>query len=325
MQTMRLHGRITKPLATIADLLLAAALMAGCVGVPVGVKAFFQSPTPTTEPTFTPTLPTATPSPSATSEPTLTPTLTPSPTPTLTPTLDRNDPATWNWHEAGQPVNAPILLYHHVTPEYVDSDYYLTLDLFTQQMDWLVAEGYTSVTASQLVQALTQGGKLPDKPVLITFDDGFADVYQYAYPILQERGLVATWYLVASYLNGQDCVTTGQADELIASGWEIGSHSMTHADLQYTEDTNYEMAQAKALLMKALDAPIDTIAYPFGSVNEYVFEKTVKYGYTAGMGLGKRNLHDLTSLYYLSRLVITQDMTSTDIAGMISAGNSGGY
>lgn len=318
MQTKRPHiGYPISLLSKITVLVLAGALLAGCTGVPVGVKAFFQSATPTPQPSSTPTA-SPSPSPSATPEPTLTPTLTPSPTPILTATPDRNDPSTWTWHEAGQPVNAPILLYHHVTPEYVDSDYYLTVELFTQQMDWLLAEGYTSITASQLVQAITQGGDLPEKPVLITFDDGFVDVYQYAYPVLKERNMVATWYLVATYLNGQNCVTTDQAQELIAAGWEIGSHSMTHADLQYTQDTNYEMAQARALLMKTLDAPIDTIAYPFGSVNEYVFQKTIKYGYTAGMGLGKKSLHDMSTLFYLSRLVVTQGMTSAEISAMIA-------
>ncbi len=318
MQTKRPHiAHLNSLLAKMAALMFAAALLTSCAGVPVEVKAIFQSATPTLEPTFTPSV-SPSPSSSATPESTLTPTLEPSSTPTLMPTLDRNDPDNWTWHDAGQPVTAPILLYHHVTPEHVDSDYYLTLDLFTQQMDWLAAEGYTSITASQLVQAITQGGKLPDKPVLITFDDGFVDVYQYAYPVLKERELVATWYLVATYLNGQNCVTTEQAQELIAAGWEIGSHSMTHADLQYTEDTNYEMAQSRGLLMKELDVPVNTFAYPFGSVNEYVFEKTYKYGFTAGMGLGKKSQHDMSTLFYLSRLVVTQDMTSAEISAMIA-------
>ena len=319
---MRIIRTLTATLRNIlsfaAIMLLMISMLTSCNGLPVRVKAFFQSSTPTAAPTLIPTMPPAAPSPSATPEPSPTASPEPTLTPTLTSTPDRNDPSTWIWHEAGQPVNAPILLYHHVTPEYVDSDYYLTVEHFTQQMDWLLAEGYTSITASQLVQALTKGGDLPEKPVLITFDDGFVDVYQYAYPVLKERNMVATWYLVASYLDGQDCVTTEQAKELIAAGWEIGSHSMTHEDLQFTQDANFQMAQARALLMKALDTPINTIAYPFGSVNEYIFEKTVKYGYTAGMGLGKKSLHGMSSLYYLSRLVVTQDMTSADVAEMVA-------
>ncbi len=255
-----------------------------------------------------------------TPEPTLTPSPQPSATSQPTATPDRNDPKNWFWHEAGQPVTAPILLYHHVKPETVASDYYLTTELFTQQMDWLLQEGYTSITATQLVEAIVNGGYLPEKPVLITFDDGWVDVFQNAYPVLKERSMVATWYLVASYLDAEDCVSTDQALELIAAGWEIGSHSMTHQDLQYTMDTNFEMAQTRSVLKNALGVPIYTFAYPFGSVNEYVFQKVIKYGFTAGMGLGKSSLHDMSSRYYLSRLVVTDGMTSADIANLI-AGN----
>ncbi len=301
-------------------MLLITGLLSRCAFFPGVVEAVIQQRTPSQ------VIPSETAQPMLTSTASMTPestfTLSPSPTNTPTPTAtpDRNDPTNWLWYAAGQPITAPILLYHHVQPEYVANDYYLTVELFTQQMDWLLQEGYTSVTASQLVDTLIHGGYLPEKPVLITFDDGFVDVYQYAYPVLRERSMVATWYIVASYLNAQDCVTTEQALELISNGWEIGSHSMTHQDLQYTQDTNYEMAQSRVVLMRELNVPINTFAYPYGSVNEYVFEKAIKYGFSAGMGLGKISVHDLNSLFYLSRLVVTDGMTSADIASMI-AGN----
>lgn len=312
-QSKRTGYGVSKLLLQASVVLLLIGLFSSCAIFPGVVEAVVSQNTETANIasiTFTPTA-------SQTPEPTFTPSPSPTNTPAPTATPDRNDPANWLWYEAGQSISAPILLYHHVQPEYVNNDYYLTVELFTQQMDWLLQEGYTSVTASQLVDTLIHGGYLPEKPVVITFDDGFIDVFQYAYPVLKERSMVATWYVVASYLNALDCVTTEQALELISNGWEIGSHSMTHQDLQYTQDTNYEMAQSRTILMNELNVPINTFAYPYGSVNEYVFEKAIKYGFTAGMGLGTRSVHDLSTLFYLSRLVVTDGMTSADIAAMI--------
>src|SRR5690349_19057397 len=95
--------------------------------------------------------------------------------------------------------SVPILMYHQVTPQPLDClrKYSVSVRSFAAQMAWLALAKYTPVTLDQLLDQRAGRGALPLRPVLITFDDGFQDVFEYAVPILQQRGFTATFYLVA--------------------------------------------------------------------------------------------------------------------------------
>ncbi len=299
--------------------LLSALLVSACSETSIPGSAVQQlqyliSGSPTFTPTPSPT-PTVTPLPTATFTPTLPPTETPLPTPTVDPA----NPHGWNWHEAGEPVHAPILLYHHVDAEPNDIPYFITVELFTQQMDWLVQNGYTSITGTQLANALIHGEYLPEKPVLITFDDGFADIYTTAFPIMRDRGLIGNYYIVGRYL--RDEVSSGvpylqgvaipQVQALVNAGWEIGSHSMTHQNLDQGGDLNYEIGESKSSLSQRLGVPINVFCFPYGAAytRPGIFQKVSDFGYLAGMGLGKSNTHGLNSLFYFSRVEIPNGTT----------------
>ena len=161
--------------------LIAAFLIAGSIllaGCNTGSAAIYDPPsdTPTEEaPTLTPFMPekltptpTFTPLPTDTATATSTPSPTPEPTPTITPT--------WLPNQPGQ-VIAPILLYHHVADGYSDNRYYISISTFQQQMEALRDWGYTTVTISTIVNVLLNGGKLPARPVVLSFDDGNKDIY----------------------------------------------------------------------------------------------------------------------------------------------------
>ena len=137
---------------------------------------------------------------------------------------------TWVWHDAGQ-ATLPILLYHHIASDGGENRYYVNPENFRQQMHALRDWGYTSITPSYLAQVLIHGGELPERPVIITFDDGNEDVYINAFPILQEFGFVGTFYIVADKIGSYNLVDAEQLRELVSAGWEIGSHSSTHLDL----------------------------------------------------------------------------------------------
>jgi peptidoglycan/xylan/chitin deacetylase (PgdA/CDA1 family) len=253
------------------------------------------------KPTSTALPPTLTPTLAATS--TLAPTATPQPTATITPTATpqlRTIPA-------GE-VEAPILLFHHIVTDGQPGNYDVTADKFEEQMQWLFDHGYQTITATQLANLIRYGGDIPERPVVITFDDGNLDNFKNAYPILKKFGFAATFYVVESYINGQDMVTTDQLKELIQNGWEIGCHSHSHKDLTAPGvDLELEIRRAKLNMEDKLGVEVNSFAFPFGKANKDVWRLTSAYQFTSAMGLGSSYVHNSNTLYYLSRIEIKND------------------
>ncbi len=246
-------------------------------------------------PSYTPTS-TFTPTSTNTPLPTDTPTPTETPLPTDTP-----EPV---WNPGGE-VIAPILLYHHISNDGNGNRYYITPDVFRTQLQALRDWGYTSITISQMVNVLINGGELPPHPVVLTFDDGNIDIYQYAFPIMQEMGFVGTFYIVGNRLQSRFFVDVDQLKEMINAGWEIGDHSMSHIDLTLDQSTvGWEVASSRSVLEEALGVKINTFAYPYGKTDEYITNKVSEYGYQAAMGLGLGWKHYWGTIFYLSRIEI---------------------
>ena len=254
------------------------------------VMAFFATQTPT--PTITPT-PTAT----FTVSPTPTLTLTPTVTPTLFPTAT----ATPKWAVKGPgKITCPILLYHHIKTPDVPNEYFVTPEDFRAQMQALKDWGYTTIPISLLITAINDGAPMPEKPIVISFDDGDISVYNTAYPIMKEFGFVGVNYLVGNRLESDGFMNVAQIKELMAAGWEVGSHSMTHIDLTQSPDISWELTQSKADLKEALGVKILSFAYPFGSKSDDIINKVSKV-YIAGVGLGVYVEQGLDNIYYLWR------------------------
>ena len=305
------------PLPVIRIFLIGMLILTGC-HLPQG-----ESETTSTSVTLT----TAPPSPTSTIETlpptaTITATLTssPSPTPpppTLTPSLTPTP--TWTYNEPGQ-VTAPILLYHHISGEVTDSRYRVSIPAFRAQMQALDEQGYTAITISMLVEALINGGELPEKPIVITFDDGHQSVYDNAFPIMQEYGFPGVFYIVANRIYDiPDFVNIDQISTLVNAGWEIGSHGYTHLDLtQNHASAEYEITQSKTDLQSALGMQISTFAYPNGEMDPFTAQLVINAGYRAGMGLGKSITHTLYNRYYLNRIEIQGDYSLEKFNAMIS-------
>lgn len=290
-----------KSLASVILLFLAACSLSAPIGpLPVIPLA-----------TDTPAPPTAT----QTGTPTLTATWTSTFTPSLTPT------ATWAFQPAGE-VTCPILLYHHIDgPDAAPGNgtrYSVSSSDFEAQMSALRDWGYTAIPISLLVRAITVGAELPPRPVVLTFDDGYTDVYNYAYPIMQKYGFVGVVYIIAGYMGGAGYMTPEQIQELASHGWEVGSHSMTHAHLPAVPDRLTEEGSAsRALLKSTLGVEVNTFAYPYGEIDPNVVEKIAKYGYTAAVGLGVQDTNGMRSLFYLSRIEVRNGTSLEDFAALL--------
>ena len=180
----------------------------------------------------------------------------------------------------------PVLNYHQVEEKNGNP---LTLwpDQFEAQMAYLADEGYTTITIDEMMDALENGTPLPEKPVIITFDDGYADNYEYAYPILKKYGFKATIFLIYDFTNAYpNYLTWEQIDEMKNSGLiHFESHTMTHAnlaELDSADDLRHEIADSHDLLSEKLGYDMHYIAYPGGRVNDEIEEITHAAGYRGG-------------------------------------------
>jgi len=260
----------------------------------------FQPQFPTTTFTFTPTssaTSTCTPSPTALPTETATPTL--APAATMEPETAEPIQVDPEELESGA-VTVPILLYHHVS-DTIQSQYAVTTASLEAQMNWLYENGYQTITVSDLAELIREGGSAPGRPVIITFDDGYLDLYENAYPILRKYGFAGTAFIIGETVDTRSNLSSEQLQELLAQGWEIGSHSMHHTDLTNGIAWEEEIVTSKAYLEEKLGIEIHTFAYPYGEADAGVMDYTYSAGYTSAVGLGSSVTHDRSTLYFLNR------------------------
>jgi peptidoglycan/xylan/chitin deacetylase (PgdA/CDA1 family) len=184
-------------------------------------------------------------------------------------------------------ISVPILMYHYIRkPPSILSDK-LGFDLsvspadFSLQMDWLAAHGYNPVTLNDLRAYFSGRHALPAKPVVITLDDGYADLYQTAFPILQAHNFKAVAYIVSGFVGHPRYVTAPQVLELAHYGIEIASHTVNHADLARTSPpmVTWELSSSKKWLQDLLGHAVLDFAYPSGRFSSQVIAAVQMTGY----------------------------------------------
>lgn len=252
---------------------------------------------------------TCTPVPTATATATTIPTATSAPVPTATPTqaLVEMGPG---------PIECPILLYHRVVPGQDTNPYNLSPDVFEEQMRYLYDNGYATITIEQLRDAIVNGAELPEKPIVISFDDGDISVYKRAFPIMEKYGYTGVAYLVTTYLETDGYMKIRHVKELIKGGWEIGSHTSRHADVTTTQYIDTEVIGSREDLMKLFDVKVNSFAYPFGLQNPSAMRKVSEW-YTNAVGLGPTITQKESNLYYLWRRPVDNGTTMEQFIGFL--------
>lgn len=238
--------------------------------------------------------------------PTNTSTLPPSETPLPTLTLTSTPTLEPQWYLQGPgEVIVPILLYHHVAILQNENIYYVLPDAFERQMNLLHEWGYTTISVELMVRAIKEGAELPPKPIILTFDDGSETIYTYALPIMQKYNFTGTVYLVYNYVGARNYLNPDQIRGLYASGWEIGSHSLSHTDLTERSDRQMdEIVESRRKLQSLLGVPVLSFSYPFGAYDENSVYYAYYAGYIAALGLGNESLQGNKNLFYLYRQAV---------------------
>ena len=207
-------------------------------------------------------------------------------------------------------VSLPILMYHYVRrPPSRRSDmlgFKLSVapEDFQKQMDWLHASGFHTVTFHQLRAYFSGAEALPSRPIVITVDDGYRDLYTTAFPILQAHGFTAVAYIVTGFVDRAEYVTRAQLIEMDRGGIEIASHTVSHADLSRTSfgSTMAEVVQSKQWLEHLLGHSVVDFAYPSGKFTSQTIQALRQAGYDTAVTTRTSIGHSVLDRYEWGRV-----------------------
>lgn len=208
-------------------------------------------------------------------------------------------------------LKVPILMFHYISVPPEDSDIYrhdlsVGPNVFRAHLITLREQGYTSITLSDLLYAIELGKPLPEKPVVLTFDDGYRDNYTNAFPIMKEEGFVGNFFVITNLIEeyNENYMTWEQLREMQAAGMEIGSHTKSHADLPGMpyEEIWYELAGSRTILEHRLGQEVRTFCYPFGKFDPGVAHLTKEAGYWIGVSTKQGLIHTNGNIMTLRRV-----------------------
>ena len=208
-------------------------------------------------------------------------------------------------------VQVPILMYHYVSVPPANADIYrldlsVTPDRFATHLLALSSTGYTTISLYDLLAHLTQGTPLPPKPVILSFDDGYRDNYENAFPLLQEFGMTATFFVVTDYINeGHSAYLTWEmAREMQAAGMHIESHGRTHVNLSNRKDS-FLIWQALGSL-ETIESELGMrprfITYPSGHYDANTIRIFKDLDFWAGLTTIQGATHSTDDLFQLKRV-----------------------
>ncbi|NPV90036.1 MAG: polysaccharide deacetylase family protein [Firmicutes bacterium] len=201
------------------------------------------------------------------------------------------------------PAQIPVLMYHSISVNPTNRLCVSPAE-FARHLDWLKAKGYTSVTLKDYLIARATCGPLPAKPVIITLDDGYDDNYLAAFPLLKERGMRATVFLIVNQIGRRGYLNLDQITEMRDYGIEFGSHSMSHADLKKAgrEVQRKEIRNSKQLLEGALGTEVTSFCYPSGQYNLTAIQEAKMAGYMGAVTVTPGPVKEESRVYELPRV-----------------------
>ncbi len=227
----------------------------------------------------------------------------------------------------------PILMYHSISDDAHARfrKFAVSPARFAEQMAYLAEQGYTTLTVSQYVQRRNLGLPLPDRMVVLTFDDGFADFQTAALPVLKRYGFTATRYLPTAFIGdtsrwlqweneaGRPLLTWPQVAEVQAQGIECGAHSHQHLplDVLSTARAEAEITRCKQILEDRLGSEVTSFAYPYGYHRPTIQRLVRDAGYATACAVQYRRSSIEENVFTLSRFLVAGTMVPGAFAELL--------
>jgi peptidoglycan/xylan/chitin deacetylase (PgdA/CDA1 family) len=210
----------------------------------------------------------------------------------------------------------PILMYHAVAADPNDATRALSVtpQAFAEQMAVIADQGLTPVNTADLAARWRSGRPLPERPVLITFDDGYEGVHRHALPVLAKHGFAATLFVSTGWIRGpydiggalDTMLDWDQVRELAAAGVEIGGHSHSHPQLDQLPDKalRTELIHCKEIVTDQLGTVPASFAYPYGYSSRRVRQAVRETGYAQALAVGNGLARRSQGPYALRRVTV---------------------
>jgi peptidoglycan/xylan/chitin deacetylase (PgdA/CDA1 family) len=224
------------------------------------------------------------------------------------------------------PIRVPVLMYHEIAGiTATKSRLAVTPEAFADQVGYLRDAGFTAITAGALAEILAGGaGSLPERPVVLTFDDGYGDFYSQALPVLKRYGATATVFqttgLVGVPGTAKRMMNWRELAEVAAAGVEIGAHTVQHPQLDQLPDRELrdELADSKSQLEDRLGMAVPGLAYPYGYSNDKVRRTAREIGYTYAYAVDNAMTASGADQFALPRLTVKRATTMKTFRAMVN-------
>ena len=220
----------------------------------------------------------------------------------------------------------PVLMYHYI----VDTDLakkdkrIVTPQTFEQQMHFLKVNDYNVISLEEFAKFLKHKKRIPRNTVVLTFDDGYLDNYENAYPILKKYDLKATMFVIVDSLSNPNFMTKEQIKEMSNSGLiTIGSHTLGERHLPSITDEDElkkEIYDSKKKLEAILNKPVNCFSYPIGGFNKKIRQMVIDAGYTVAVSTSPGLCYSNDDPFAIKRVRISENSKNLFVFWFESSG-----
>jgi peptidoglycan/xylan/chitin deacetylase (PgdA/CDA1 family) len=214
-------------------------------------------------------------------------------------------------------------MYHHVgelPPEAdpIRQDLTVSRENFEAQLSYLSGLGFETIPLQDLIYYMTTGRPLPAKPIVLTFDDGYRDNYQVAFPLLQKYGYHGSFFVLTDFVDRglEEYLTWPQIEELYGAGMEIASHSKDHPDLRDRsfDFLVWQLLGSRETLEAHIPEPVRFFSYPAGKYDDQVIAVLESSGYWGALVETQGAHHSAARPYELQRVRVRGSYSAEDFA-----------